>query len=275
MKKILVLLTLVSVLCSLSAQKVNETVIMYGKDQLTGFTTNIAQASPEIVEQALANKLEKDFALKGSKKKGYYVYLNQPCPSFGEARYDLYFMASEVGKKKNRSTQINLVVSTGNQNCITFANDPRTSRNIVTFLENLQTDVDKYNNTLKISELTTLIDNLDKDRLSLEKDQEKVKDKINKTNNDMQVNIAQVDAKTAEISKLQENYTQTHNPTIKEQISKAAKEKQTLQKSQSNMQKNLLKMNEDLHKNNKKRDELIKLIEEKRAELQKLQQQQQ
>ena len=98
-----------------------------------------------------------------------------------------------------------------------------------------------------------------------------MKDKINKTNEDMQVNIAQVDAKTAEISKLQENYNQTHNPTIKEQISKAAKEKQTLQKSQSNMQKSLLKMNENLHKNDKKQDEIVKLIEEKKAELQKLQ----
>lgn len=271
MKKIFVLLTLVGVISSLSAQRVNETITMFGKDQLSGFTTNISQATPEIVEQALANKFEKDYALKGSKKKGYYVYLNQPCPAFGEARYDLYFMASEVGKKKNKSTQVNLVVSTGNQNCITFSNDPRTSRNIVAFLENLQTDVDKYNRVLKINELKNAIDNLEKDRLALEKDQEKMKDKINKTNEDMQVNIAQVDAKTAEISKLQENYNQTHNPTIKEQISKAAKEKQTLQKSQSNMQKSLLKMNENLHKNDKKQDEIVKLIEEKKAELQKLQ----
>ena len=271
MKKIFILLALVGVLGSLSAQKVNETVVMFGKDQLTGFTTNIAQASPEIVEQALANKLEKDFALKGSKKKGYYVYLNQPCPSFGEARYDLYFMASEVGKKKNKSTQINLVVSTGNQNCITFSNDPRTSRNIVSFLESLSDDVEAYKKTLRINELKEDIGNLEKDQTSLEKDQEKVKDKINKTNEEMQANVAQVEAKTAEIAKLQENYTQTHNPTIKEQISKAAKEKQTLQKSQSGMQKALLKLNENLHKNDKKRDEIIKLLEDKKAELQQLQ----
>ena len=76
------------------------------------------------------------------------------------------------------------------------------------------------------------IESLEKDRTSVEKDQEKVKDKINKTNEEMQVNVAQVEAKSAEIAKLQENYNQTHNATIKEQISKAAKEKQTLQKSQ-------------------------------------------
>lgn len=271
MKKFFTLMALTFVLCSLSAQKVNETVTLFGKDQLTGFTTNISQATPEIVEQTLANKLEKEFLLKGSKKKGYFVYMNQPCPAFGEARYDLYFTTAEIGKKNNKSTQVTLVVSTGNQNCITFANDPRTSRSIVSFLESLPNDVEAYKKILRINELKEAIETLEKDQASLEKDQEKVKEKINKTNEEMQANVAQVEAKSAEISTLQENYTQTHNPTIKEQISKAAKEKQTLQKSQSGMQKSLLKLNEDLHKNDKKRDEIIKLLEEKRAELQKLQ----
>lgn len=271
MKKLFAFLTLVFVFGSLSAQKVNETVTLFGKDQLTGFTTNITQATPEIVEQALANKLEKDFLLKGSKKKGYYVYMNQPCPAFGEARYDLYFTTTEVGKKKNKSTQVTLVVSTGNQNCISFSNDPRTSRNIVSFLESLSGDVEAYKKTLRINELKEAVESLEKDKSSLEKDQEKLQDKVNKTNEEMQANVAKVEAKTAEIAKLQENYTETHNPTVKEQISKAAKEKQTLQKSQSSMQKSLLKMNENLHKNDKKRDEIIKLIEEKRAELQQLQ----
>lgn len=271
MKKLFAFLTFIFVFSSLSAQKVNETVTLFGKDQLTGFTTNIAQATPEIVEQALANKMEKDFLLKGSKKKGYYVYLNQPCPAFGDARYDLYFTTTEVGKKKNKSTQVTLVVSTGNQNCVTFSNDPRTARNIVSFLESLSDDVEIYKRTLRINELRESIEILEKDQASLEKDQVKLKDKINKTTEEMQANVAQVEAKTAEIAKLQENYNETHNPTIKEQISKVAKEKQTLQKSQSNMQKSLLKMNENLHKNDKKRDEIIKFIEEKKAELQKIQ----
>lgn len=271
MKKLFAFLAFIFVFSSLSAQKVNETVTLFGKDQLTGFTTNIAQATPEIVEQALANKMEKDFLLKGSKKKGYYVYLNQLCPAFGDARYDLYFTTTEVGKKKNKSTQVTLVVSTGNQNCVTFSNDPRTARNIVSFLESLSDEVEIYKKTLRINELRTSIETLEKDQASLEKDQVKVKEKINKTNEEMQANVAQVEAKAAEIATLQEKYTQTHNPTIKEQIAKAAKEKQTLQKSQSSMQKSLLKMNEDLHKNDKRRDEIIKLLEEKKAELQKIQ----
>lgn len=271
MKKLLAFLILVFVFGSLSAQKVNETVTLFGKDQLTGFTTNISQATPEIVEQALANKFEKDFSLKGSKKKGYYVYMNQAIPVFGEARYDLYFTTTEIGKKKNKSTQVTLVVSTGNQNCISFSSDPRTSRNIVSFLETLPNDVDAYKKNLRINELKESIASLEKDKASLEKDQEKVKAKVSKTNEEMQANVAKVEAKTTEIAKLQENYNETHNPTVKDQISKAAKEKQTLQKSQSSMQKSLLKLNENLHKNDIKRDEIIKLIEEKKAELQKIQ----
>ena len=271
MKKLFALLTLVFVFGSLSAQKVNETVTMFGKDQLTGFTTNITQATSDIVEQTLANKFEKDYSLKGSKKKGYYVYLNQPCNAFGDARYDLYFTTADVGKKKNRSTQVTLVVSTGNQNCISFSNDPRTSRNIVMFLESLSKDVDVYKTMLRINELKSEIESLEKDRTSVEKDQEKVKDKIKKTNEEMQVNVAQVEAKSAEIAKLQENYNQTHNATIKEQISKAAKEKQTLQKSQNSMQKSLLKLNDSLHKDDKKLEELVKNIEKLRTELQRIQ----
>ena len=262
---------MVFVLGSLSAQKVNETVTMFGKDQLTGFTTNITQATSDIVEQTLVNKFEKDFLLKGSKKKGYYVYLNQPCPAFGDARYDLYFTTAEVGKKKNKATQVTLVVSTGNQNCISFSNDPRTSRNIVSFLESLSNDVEAYKKVLRINELKESVESLEKELASLEKDQEKNQEKVNKTNEEMQLNVAQVEAKTAEIAKLQENYNQTHNAAIKDQISKAAKEKQTLQKSQSSMQKSLLKLNESLHKNDKKREELLKLIEQKKAEIQQLQ----
>ena len=271
MKKLFVLLTLTCVLGSLSAQKVNETVTLFGKDQLTGFTTNIAQTPSDIVEHALADKLEKNYAMKGSKKKGYYVYMNQPCAAFGEARYDVYFTAAEVGKKKNKATQVTLVVSTGNQNCITFANDPRTSRNIVAFLEAFPNDVEAYKITLRINALKDEIASLEKERSNLEKDQEKAKQKATKMNEDMQLNVAQVEAKTAEIAKLQENYNQTHNESIKDQISAAAKEKQNLQKSQSSMQKSLLKLNDELHKNDVKLEENLKNLEKKRAELQQIQ----
>lgn len=271
MKKLFALLALVCVLGSLSAQKVNETVTLFGKDQLSGFTTNIAQTPSDIVEHAMVDKLEKGFGLKGSKKKGYYVYMNQPCPAFGEARYDIYFTTAEVGKKKNRATQVTLVVSTGNQNCISFSNDPRTSRNIVAFLEAFPYDVEAYKTTMKINELKDEIAALEKERVNLEKDQEKAKEKATTMNENMQVNVAQVEAKTAEIAKLQENYNQTHNATIKDQISKIAKEKQTLQKSQTSMQKTLLKLNEEVHKTDVKLEENMKALEKKRAELQQLQ----
>ena len=150
MKKIFALFAFIGVLCSISAQKVNETVTMFGKDQLTGFTVNIDNASPEIVAAAMANKFEKEFFMKGSFKKGFHVYESQPCAAFGEARYDTYFATAPVGKKKDQYTQVFLVVSTGNMNCITFSNDPRTSRNIVSFLEGLKYDVEKYKTELRM-----------------------------------------------------------------------------------------------------------------------------
>ena len=271
MKKIIALFAFVSVLCSLSAQKVKETTTLYGKDQLTGFTITIEKTPVEIVENTLVNKFESKLNLKGSKKKGFHVYENQTCNTFGEARYDIYFTTLEVGKKKNKGTQVILVVSTGNMNCITFSNDPRTSRNIVAFLEELPYDVEAFKTDMRIEELKNEIAALEKERQSLEKDQTKVKDKITATNDEMKKNADAVEKKTDEITKLQEKYTASHDASLKEQMSAAAKEKQTLQKSQSKLQKNLLGMNDELYKLTNKLEANAKAIEEKTAELKKLQ----
>lgn len=271
MKKIIALFAFVSVVCSLSAQKVHETTTLYGKEQLTGFTTTIEKTPVDIVENALVNKFENKLNLKGSKKKGYHVYENQNCSTFGEARYDIYFTTAEVGKKKNRSAQVILVVSTGNMNCITFGNDPRTSRNIVTFLEELQYDVEAFRTDLRIEELKNEIAALEKELQSLEKDQLKVKDKITATNDEMKKNADMVEKKTNEITRLQERYASSHDAALKEQISALAKEKKSLQKSQDGLQKNLLGLNDDLYKITNKIEATNKAIEERQAELKKLQ----
>ena len=263
MKKIFALFAFIGVLCSVSAQKVNETVTMFGKDQLTGFTVNIDNASPEIVAAAMANKFEKEFFMKGSFKKGFHVYEGQPCAAFGEARYDTYFATAPVGKKKDQYTQVVLVVSTGNMNCITFSNDPRTSRNIVSFLEGLKYDVEKYKTELA---------NLKKDRESLKKNQDKVNEKLNMTNDEIKKLSNRIEDKTSEIEKMQDQYNQSHDAALKEQIAAAVKEKQTMQKSHSSKQKSLLSMNDELYKINSKLEANAKATEEKEAELKRLKQ---
>lgn len=271
MKKIATFLALVCAVCSLSAQKVNETVTMYGKDQLQGFTINIDNAAANLIDDAIANKFESHYGLKGSKKKGFHVYENQKCGAFGEARYDIYFTTTEVGKKNNKSTQVTLVVSTGNMNCITFANDPRTSHNIVQFMEGFSNDVEAYKIKLRIEELKNDLNNLDKERQSLEKDKQKNQEKLNKTNNDMKQVSEQIDTKNKDIAKLQDQFNTSHDPAMQEQISAAVKEKQSLEKSYSNMQKSILNINNDLAKINTKLQTNAKTTEEKKAELEKLQ----
>lgn len=271
MKKIATFLTFVCVVCSLSAQRVNETVTMFGKDQLNGFTLNIDNTPANIIDDAIAYKLEKQFGLKGSKKKGFHVYENQKCAAFGEARYDIYYTTAEVGKKNNKTTQVTFVISTGNMNCITFSNDPRTSRNIVTFMEGLPKDVEEYQIKLRIEELKNELSNLDKERQSLEKDKQKNQDKLDKTNNDMKQISEQIEAKNKDIATLQEQFNTSHDPALQEQISAAVKEKQALEKSYSNMQKSLLNINNDLAKINTKLQTNAQNTEEKKAELEKLQ----
>lgn len=270
MKKIVLLLALACVLCSLSAQKVKETVTLIGKDQLTGFTINIDNVPMNIVEGALVDKFETQLGLKGSKKKGFRIYENQPCSVFGDARYDIYFNTSEIGKKKNPSTQIVLVVSTGNMNCITFNNDPRSARNIVLFMENLANDVEAYKVKLRIQELKSELSNLNKERQSLIKDKQKIQDKVEKTNSDIKKISDQIEKLTDEIEKLQDKFNKTHDAALREQILNSVKEKKKLQQSYNSMQKSLLNMNKELSKLATKLEDITKTIEDKTSELEKL-----
>jgi len=271
MKKFFALFAFVSVLCSVSAQKVNETVTLFGKDQINGFTINVDNAPANIVSDALSDRFEKQYSLKGSNKKGFRVYENQPCSAFGESRYDIYFTTTTVGKKKNQYTQVTLVVSNGNMNCVTFSSDPRTARNIVMFLEELPHVVEAYKIELRKEQLKNELDNLRKERASIEKDRIKVNEKIANANDEVKRTTDQVDKLTADIEKMQDQFNKTHDEALKDQISKAVKDKQTLQKSQSNTQKNLLKLNSEIVKLNQKLENNGKEIETREAELKQLQ----
>ena len=225
MKKIFALLAFVSVLCSVSAQRVNETVTLFGKDQLNGFTINVDNAPANIVSDALADLFETQYAMKGSNKKGFRVYESQACSAFGEARYDIYFTTTTVGKKNDQLTQVTLVVSNGNMNCVTFSNDPRTARNIVAFLENLPNDVEAYKTKMRIKQLEGELANLKKECESLTKNQGKINDNLKSTNDEIKRISEKIEQKTDEIQKLQDQYNNSQDQTVKEQIAAAVKEK--------------------------------------------------
>lgn len=264
------LLAFVSVFCSVSAQKVNETVTLYGKDQLQGFTINVDNYSLDLVDDAMADLFETQYKLKGSKKKGYHVYENQSCFVFGEARYDIYFTTSEVGKKKDKKVQVTLVVSTGNMNCITFSNDPRTSRNIVSFLEKFPSEVAAYDIKLRIQNLENELSKLNKERDLLLKNRSKVEDKIVANNNELTAIGEKLDQASNELVSLQEQFNSNYDPAVKEQIDQTAKEKQNLQKSYNNSQKSLFNLNDELVKINTKLEKVEQDIVDTENELKKL-----
>lgn len=269
-KSFIALLAFVSVICSVSAQRVNETVTLFGKDQLQGFTLNIDKYSMDIVDGAMANIFENQYKLKGSKKKGYHVYESQPCSAFGEARYDIYFTTTEVGKKNNKSVQMTLVVSNGNMNCITFANDPRTSRNIVSFLEKFPKEVEAYDITLRIQSLENELTKLNKERDMLTKERSKIEDKIANTNNSLKETTEKLDKVSSHVTELQEEFNKSQDPAVMEEINVASKERQNLQKAQTNSQKSLLNLNNDLVKINEKLAKNAQAIEKAENELKTL-----
>lgn len=251
-QKMIALLAIVSVFCSLSAQRANETVTLFGKDQLQGFTINVNNYPLAVVDGAMCNIFENQYKLKGSKKKGYHVYENQQCSAFGDARYDLYFTTTEIGKKNNKAVQVTLVVSTGNMNCVTFANDPRTSRNIVSFLEKFDKEVERYDITLRIQDLENKLTKLRKERDGLLSDSAKLVDKIANTNDELKQLSDRLERVTAEVATMQEEFNNTLDAGLKAQLDEKVKEKQTLQKNQASKQKNLTNLNENLIKVNAK-----------------------
>ena len=269
-QKMIALLAIVSVFCSVSAQRVNETVTLFGKDQLQGFTINIDNYSMDVVDGAMANIFENQYKLKGSKKKGYHVYENQQCNAFGEARYDIYFTTTEIGKKNSKSVQVTLVVSTGNMNCITFTNDPRSSRNITIFLEKFPKEVEAYDIQLRINNLENELAKLKKERESLIKDSTKVEEKIANTNNYLKETTEKLDKISGHINDLQEAYNKSQDAALMEEINQATKEKQNLQKSQTNSQKSLINLNNDLAKVNDKLNKNAQAIEKAENELKTL-----
>lgn len=266
MKKYFSLLALIGMFCAMNAQTVSETVTMFGKDQLNGFSININDATSDIVEGAMVEKFENQMGLKGKKNKGFYTYTSQGFEPFGDAKYDIYFTTQEGGKKNNKFTQLILVVSTGNLNCITMNSDPRTARNIMTFLQNVNIDVESYKTKLRIEELDKQKQTLEKERQNLDKNQAKVKEKMTKTNEEMKNATKKVDDLNNELTKLQEKYTSSHDPETKAQITKTAKEVQSLQKSQTNMRKSLLNMNNEIQKIDKKIEDNVRMIEKVQAE---------
>lgn len=208
MKKLLILATVLCALSTLSAQNVTESIISFGKGQISGYLVDVPNADVKLAEAAFRDLLEQKYNLKASKENGFRAYLNQPLSPIGPDNYDLYFLVSEYGKKKNKTTQISFIACSGNLNAITSQNNPEAADHIKTFLKNFVKYVEEYNLTQQINSINEQISKLESEKASLEKSQEKITKQLDKLNKDFENNKGKISEKEGKIKKLSDELKQ-------------------------------------------------------------------
>ena len=157
-----------------------------------------------MVDATVRDIFETQYNLKASKESGFRAYLNQPFAPFGSENFDIYYTVSEFGKKKDKTTQVSMIVCTGNMNAITSANNPDADNAIRYFLKNIPPKVEQYNNQQEINALKEKMAKLQNTKESLEKDNDKAQKQIEKLKQNMDKNNEKIKETEKSISELQE-----------------------------------------------------------------------
>ena len=89
-----------------------------------------------IVAKAISDKMEK-LGYKGKETKGYKLYKSVSLPELGTASYDIYFKIDRKSRKEKDATSVTMLISAGNENFITEAENLQTINNAKSFLDNL------------------------------------------------------------------------------------------------------------------------------------------
>ncbi len=203
MKKLFLLLAIACFGGCLTAQ-VNTSMIDFAKTQYPGYLVNVSNASVDMVDAAFRDLLENKYALKSSKESGFRAYLNQPFSPFGGENFDIYYMVSEFGKKNNKTTQLSLIVCTGNMNAVTPSNKPETDAAIKKFLSEFTPQVEAFALKQQANELKAKIEKLNSEKDSYAKDIDKTNKQIDKLKGNIEDLKKKISDKDNEIKNVQD-----------------------------------------------------------------------
>lgn len=204
MKKLFVLFVAVCFSGCLTAQTVNTSMIDFAKTQYPGYLVNVSNASVDMVDAAFRDLLENKYALKSSKESGFRAYLNQPFSPFGGENFDIYYAVSEFGKKNNKTTQLSLIVCTGNMNAVTPSNKPETDAAIKKFLSDFAPQVEAFALKQQANALKEKISKLNSEKDSYAKDIDKTNKQIDKLKGNIEDLQKKISDKDKEIQSVQD-----------------------------------------------------------------------
>ncbi len=202
MKKVL-LCAIALMFCAftLSAQTVKEETVTFDKVQAPAFTMEIPDMSIDLITGALQKQFETKNNLKASKTKGYVAYLGQKYLPYGDFNFDIFTKVEEVGKKGAKTPKITILVSRGNNNFISSANDIDIATNVKRDLEAFKVYLKEYEVNQRLIMKNNELQKLQKNKEDLNKELTKLQKQVEDTQKKIADNEKQIQATQAEIDK--------------------------------------------------------------------------
>ena len=192
--------TLITILAfAVSASAQSRYVFIDFKDVQKPGIQNDFSYPESTVSKAISDKMEK-LGYKGKDSKGFKMYKGVALPELGSATYDLYFKVDRKSKKQKDMSTVTMLVSTGNENFITEADDSQTINNAKYFLDNLIPSVQAFDLEQQIKEQEDAVKKAEKkyknlldDADDLQKRKRKIEEQISDNSKDQKNQQAEIE----------------------------------------------------------------------------------
>ena len=179
MRKVTFFIMAMAMTVSVFSQSAREGTVEFNKKNVPAICYETADYNVKTTTEALKNRFEKEAKLKGGSASGFRFYQSQPFVEFGTSNYDIYTKVTTVGKKKSLKTVIYILVSKGNENFETAAENPELAANTKTFLDNfVATYLRQFDIEQKAQNQAQIISKLEKEYKSLTSDKEKLQKQL-------------------------------------------------------------------------------------------------
>lgn len=143
-----------------------------------------------IVTKALQDKMQK-LGYKGKDSKGFITYRNVTITELGTTAFDVYFKIDRKSRKEKDITSVTMLLSRGNENFVTEADDAQAINNAKYFLDNLIPNVQAFDLQKQISDQEDVVKkaekkykNLQDNGDDLQKRKRKIEQQIEENNKD-------------------------------------------------------------------------------------------
>jgi len=151
-------------------------------------------------EDAINDKMGK-LGYKGKSKDGFTIFKGVKLAELGEETYDLYFSVDKKAKKDKDNSIVTMIISRGNENFITDAENPTVISNGKTFLESFGGAIGAFDLEQQINGQADAVKSAQKKAAKLSDDADDLQKKKKKIEGQIEDNIKDQEKQKAELDK--------------------------------------------------------------------------